>query len=185
MTTPPCHKTKNRAFTDPDHAHARSRRAAIVICGHCPIRAQCAQEALTAGDSPIDGYTAPAHDVIQAGVHCKGDLDTAWQLAQVAGVEMPAYWDLQPRRNQAGEHCVNCGTPMVRWTREAVPEGYAMHYAKQHCTGCRTAYRKKYPPTPKHLRKPINRRNRSAPPARRDREATVQLPLIPMKDLTA
>lgn len=185
MTTPPCHKTRNRAFTDPDHAPARSRRAAITICEHCPIRAQCAQEALTAGDSPIDGHTAPAHDVIQAGVHCKGDLDTAWQLAQVAGVEMPAYWDLQPRRNQAPDHCVNCAEPMVRWTREAVPEGYRMHFARGYCTKCRTAYRKAHPPTPKHLRKPINRRNRSAPPARRDREATVQLPLIPMKDLTA
>lgn len=181
----PCHRTKNTAFTHPDAAPERSKRAAIKMCSACPIRRECATEALTAGDSPVDGHTAPAHDVIQAGVHCRGDLDTAWQLAQIAGVPVPAYWDLQPRRNYAPDHCVNCGEPMMRWTRDAVPEGYRMHFARGYCTKCRTAYRKAHPPTPKHLRKPINRRNKSAPPARKDREATIQLPLISMKDLAA
>lgn len=181
----PCHKTKNQAFTDPSNAPERSRRAAIKMCEACPLRQQCAQDALTAGDSPVDGYTLPAADVIQAGVHCRGDLDTAWQLASIAGVPMPAYWDLQPRRHYAPDRCVECARPMTRWTRDKVPEGYVMMHARGFCTNCRTAYRKKYPPTPRHLRKPINRRNKTAPPARRDREATIQLPLIPLEELAA
>lgn len=139
-TLPPCHRTKNKAFTNPSNVHKRSRDAAIRMCQHCPILRQCAKSALLAGSS-LDGHaTGPASDVIQAGVWCKGNMHTAHQLAAVASANVPRY-QRQKAKSPIAEHCVNCDEPMVKWSRDGAPDGFVMHYARNYCTNCRMAYR--------------------------------------------
>lgn len=149
------------------------------MCDLCPIRTQCATQALTAGTSLDGGHPAPASGVIQAGVICQGDDMTAWTLAQIAGVPLPEYEGR--RRATAADHCTNCHAPMVRWTRDQVPEGYVMHHARGFCTGCRAAYTVAYPPSRRRrdrLQKITDRKRHTAPP-RRQREVTIQLALFP------
>lgn len=163
---PPCHKTKNRAFINADYVPERSRRAAVKMCQHCPIRRQCAREALTGGTSLDGNLTAPATGVIQAGIHCRGDDATAQALAAVAGAVAPTYRK-QRKRKRAPKHCVSCGADMVPWTRHEVPEGYVMHRGRGYCAECRGAYSlalKSDGRAEKGLRKPAPRRRLSRVP---------------------
>ena len=139
MASAACHKTKNRAFITPTAHDSPANRAAIKICEQCPIRRECAEQALTSGDTLQGGYSAPAVGVIQAGVLCRGDITTALELALIAGVAVPDYSELG--RARAAEYCRHCEHPMVPWTRDEVPSGYVMHYAANFCTECRAAYR--------------------------------------------
>lgn len=165
-----CSKTHNIAFTNPGAAPDRSITAAKKLCSVCPLLQSCAEDALRAGGSLDRSMQAPANDVLQAGVVCRGDSDTARRLATVAGVDVPVYRE-QRKRNFARGQCVNCGRRMVPWTRGEVPEGYAMHYARQHCVHCRAAYRKMIrgeAGEPRRVRKPApsgadRRRRRSIP----------------------
>ena len=134
----PCHRSRIRGFIDPN-APEHSLRAAIRVCEACPIRRACARDALTAGNSLDGDYTRPANEVIQAGIVCHGDQATARALAAIAGVRPPRYRSKGTRPRPASS-CINCHTPMVPWTREEVPAGHVMHYARSYCTGCRGAY---------------------------------------------
>lgn len=159
MPTPPCHRSKNRSFTHPTAKDSAANRAAIKICEHCPIRKQCAADALTAGDTLDSGYSAPAQGVIQAGVVCRGDITTAIELSLIAEIAMPDY--NERARIKASAQCKHCERPMVPWTRGEVPEGYVMHRGRNYCTDCRAAYSaelaaEKRRPT---LSKDIDRRN--------------------------
>lgn len=136
----PCYKTKNRAFIAADHVPERSRRAAVKMCQHCPIRRQCARDALTGGTSLDGNMVAPATGVISAGIHCRGDDATAQALADIAEVAVPPYRQ-QRKRPRAPKQCVSCGAGMVPWTRYEVPEGKVMAHARGHCVNCRSAYR--------------------------------------------
>lgn len=140
MAIPPCHRSKNTAFSAPDRAPGRSIRAALTMCRACPLVAACAALALQSGTSLDGSRTGPAEGVIQAGVICRGDDDTARALAEVAGVPVPVYRAQRPRP-KAPKRCVECGHPMVSWTRGEVPEGHRMHYGRGRCTGCRDSYR--------------------------------------------
>lgn len=172
MTRPACHKTKNRAFFSPQSAPQNAVRAAIKTCKACPIRKKCAAEALTAGTSLSEDHRAPASDVIQAGVICRGDWETATALATIAGVPIPDFLVEKRRRNNYGahrpDHCRSCEQPMVKWNRnEQQPEGFVVHYARGFCQNCRSAYRdfmKEHPEERRGLRKPIDRKNHTAPP---------------------
>lgn len=182
MGTPPCHRSKNTAFHNPASAQPRSVRAAVVICEACPIRRECARDALTSGTSLDGSYTRPANDVIQAGVICRGDQGTAIRLAAIAGVtELPEYVE-QEARAVAPDECRHCHRPMVKWTRDRVPEGYVAHHARGFCQGCRKAYSEFMRSQPKRqrgLRKPVDRKRHHAVSARRGRrELVVQLPLF-------
>lgn len=175
----PCHKTRIRAFIDADAVPERSRRAAITICEHCPIRRQCARDALTGGTSLDGNMTAPATGVIQAGIHCRGDQGTAQALAEIAGVRVPTYRKKR-KRNHAPSNCVACGADMVPWTRGEVPEGKVMAYARGHCVHCRSAYNamkaREGDQEPVKLRKPAPPRGRQRTPSHcRD----CQRPMIP------
>lgn len=134
----PCHRSRIRGFIDPQ-APDHSVRAAIAVCEACPIRRECARDALTAGNSLDGDFTRPAGAVIQAGIVCHGDQATARALAAIAGVRPPRYRSKGTRPRPAS-HCVNCEQPMVPWTRDEVPAGFVMHHAKNHCTNCRGAY---------------------------------------------
>ena len=134
----PCHRSRIRAFTDTT-APAHSLRAAIAVCEACPIRRECALDALTSGTSLDGEYTRPAGAVIQAGIVCHGDQATARALAAIAGVRPPRYRSKGTRPRPA-KNCVNCRRPMVPWTRNEVPAGHVMHYARSYCTNCRGAY---------------------------------------------
>lgn len=160
----PCYATENPAFTNPEGADEQSRHEAIRACESCPVRKQCAKEALTAGASPIDDHRLPAIGVIQAGVVCRGNLKTAQALAAIAGVKVPTKEDFMPPRNNAADQCINCESPMVPWSRNDPPEGYVMHYARQYCTECRSAYQKAYPPKARRRlrRAPRNRKKLSS-----------------------
>lgn len=136
---PPCYRTRNKAFIAADAVAERSRRAAVKMCLHCPIRRQCARDALTGGTSLDGNVIAPATGVISAGIHCRGDDATAQALAQIAGVAAPKYRKQRPRP-RAPKQCVSCGAEMVPWTRYEVPEGKVMAHARGHCVNCRSAY---------------------------------------------
>lgn len=158
----PCKLSKNIAFIDPGKAKRWSLNAAVKTCEQCPVLQQCALNALHAGGSVDGSMTRPATDVLQAGVICRGDARTARALAKIAGVDTPPKYRNEKRRNFAPDHCVNCRTPMVGWTRhpEEIPKGHVMAYARGHCVNCRTAYKKLLDAergAPK-LRKPARRR---------------------------
>lgn len=182
---PPCHRTKNRAFSNPTKAHRNSINAAIKMCEHCPLLKQCATEAITAGTSLNELNRSPANDVIQAGVICHGDLDTAYRLAQIAEVEVPHYLMKRQHRENMGAHrpgtCRNCHRPMIKWNRyEKQPEGYQKHHGRGFCTDCRAAYeadKKANPRPPSGLRKQVDRKRHSAPP-RKTGTPTIQLTLF-------
>lgn len=122
------------------------------------MRRECAEQALTSGDTLQSGYSAPAVGVIQAGVLCRGDITTALELALIAGIAIPDY--SERGRARAAEYCRHCEQPMVSWTRDEVPDGYRMHYAANFCTECRTAYREyreQNPSNNRELRKTADR----------------------------
>lgn len=134
-----CTGNRNRAFIDAEHAADYSISAAVKVCQSCPILRQCAADALHSGSTLDSSYTRPASAVVQAGVVCRGDGDTARALAEIAGVEVPRY-RTKKRRTAPPRQCTNCHRPMVPWTREDVPEGYVMHRGRGICTKCRAAY---------------------------------------------
>ncbi|CAB0634971.1 hypothetical protein CIP107566_00515 [Corynebacterium diphtheriae] len=136
----PCHR-KPRQFTNPRIGSPQAE-AAKRACRACPILTKCAKDALHAGDSLDRNFTRPATGVIQAGVLCTGDVWTAQQLAEIAGVPVPTYHD-HIERPKIGDQCKSCGKPMGAWTRnpaESLPEGWVMHYARGYCTNCRGDY---------------------------------------------
>ena len=135
-----CHRTRNRAFTDPEGATDLAIRAALRMCEACPALRECAVEALAAGSIPEEQVVAPAVSVIQAGVWCDGGSDVPTQLAAVAGVEPPTYGRKVRRRKWAGEACRACGRRMSRWTRGEVEEGTVMHRGRGVCVKCRPFY---------------------------------------------
>lgn len=183
MTRPACLKTTNRAFDNPTTSPGFSIRAAVKLCQCCPIIRECATRALTAGTSLSEDFRAPANDVIQAGIICRGDQDTAFRLAAVAGVPVPSFLIEERRRARPGDRCRSCGEPMVKWNRnEQQPEGYVKHHARGFCTNCRKAYKawkdeNNVPSVQRGLRKPIDR-HRHVAPSRKKGAPVVQLPLF-------
>ena len=106
-----CHKTRNLAFLNPTSASPNAIAAALKMCEHCPIKKQCAQDALTAGSSLNDGAPVPASDVIQGGVVCYGDYETTIKLSQVAGYAINLGGT--EHRNQAPDRCRNCNLSLI------------------------------------------------------------------------
>ena len=141
----PCQSSRNRAFLTLDGTPPAEIERARATCRTCPLLRGCALDALHAGTVLDESWQRPAADVVQAGVICRGDADTATALAEVARVEVPEYQDKFTRRMiREGDTCRNCHRPLVSWTRdpEEVPEGYVMHHGRQHCVNCRTQYRR-------------------------------------------
>lgn len=139
MHVPPCHRS--RVYTAPAEYPPETVAAAVAVCLECPLRAACAAAALEAGVSLDGNWTRPAAGVIAAGVVCPEEgTEHAAQLAAVAGVPLPEYRDTRPR-NHPEDRCRSCRTPMTSWTRTEPTEGYAMHYARGFCAGCRIQYR--------------------------------------------
>lgn len=138
---PPCHRTPNPHFIKPIPGRPGFQDA-LDLCHACPLIVSCAANALTAGNTTDGCVTAPASDVIQAGVHCTGDHMTAWRLSRIAGVPMPELRDTSTR-NTPAPFCRACKRVMVSWTRtpEDMPEGAVMHHGRGYCTECRTHYR--------------------------------------------
>lgn len=176
-----CTYQDRELFTNPAGRDAPSTVRAIQICEECPIINQCAKQALTAGSSIDFSNQHPAVGVIQAGVYCDGSQRAAMELGARAG-ELPPAVEVTPRA-KAGDRCKSCGTPMVRWTRDRVPDGYAMHRGRGFCTDCRKAYNEELARARANgearvgLRKQIDRKRHSAPP-RRDREVVIQFSLF-------
>lgn len=134
---PPCNQ--KRVFTAPIFGHPATI-AAMEMCATCPLRKQCAKEALTAGATTDKHVQRPASDVIQAGVFCTGDHRTARELAVIAGCEMPKIYDSTPRYAPPA-YCKHCKKIMVKWQRNPdLKPGEVMHYARGYCTNCRGAY---------------------------------------------
>lgn len=188
MTTrPACHRTTNPAFIHPAAATQQQQQQAIATCQTCPILQDCARKALHAGagydyQAEVDDNITPAVGVIQAGVICYDDDETLLALYATAGLTPPPDLLIAPTRATAPDHCINCGRPMVRWNRhETQPEGYVMHYAHGHCTGCRSALKRwkaenNIRPA-RRSRVQTDRTRHSAPP-RKTGEVTVQLALF-------
>ncbi|MDK8241681.1 WhiB family transcriptional regulator [Corynebacterium coyleae] len=176
-----CTYQDRELFTNPAERDAPSTLRAIQICETCPIIQQCAKNALTAGSSIDFTATHPAVGVIQAGVYCDGTDRAAMELGARAGEPAPIV-EVQPRA-KVGDRCKNCGLPMVRWTRDRVPEGYRMHRGRGYCTKCRKAYNEELARARANgevrggLRKQIDRKRHTAPP-RRDREVAIQFTLF-------
>lgn len=181
-----CTYQDREIFTNPAERDAPSTLRAIQICETCPIIRECAKQALTSGSSIDFTNTHPAVGVIQAGVYCDGSQRAAIELGARAGEPAPTV-EVKPRA-KARDRCKNCGKPMVRWTRDRVPEGYVMHRGRGICTNCRKAYNAELQRARAAgevrvgLRKQIDRKRHSAPP-RRDREVAIQYALFPGDEL--
>ena len=178
-----CKNSKNRAFIDPHRSSKFTIRAAEKICSHCPLLKECAAQALQGGNVLDQRYAGPADGVFQAGIICHGDEGTAIRLAEIAGItHLPV--SVEPKRRQPDSVCVSFGSRMVKWTRQAVPEGYVRHHARGYCSNCRAEYRAAIAGTRKRVTKPIDR-NRRHEVNRRAHEgvATVQLALFSGADL--
>lgn len=158
--SPPCATSRNRAFIDPESSTPDDIDQAIRMCGTCPLVQQCAADGLHSGTSLDRNVILPATGVIQAGVVCRGDRDTALQLSAVAGVDVPSDYRHQPERPKPMSECRECGTPMVKWTRGEVPEGYVMHHARNFCTGCRVAYHAYIEGRQRRFTRPVDRNRR-------------------------
>lgn len=183
MKTAPCKNSKNRAFIDPHRSSKFTIKAAEKICSHCPLLKECAAQALRGGSVLDERYTGPADGVFQAGIICHGDEGTAIRLAEIAGItHLPV--GAEPKRRQPDSVCISCGSKMVKWTRQAIPEGYVRHYARGYCERCRVEYRAATAGSRKRMTKPIDR-NRHHAVNRRAHEgvATVQLALFSGADL--
>ena len=170
----PCRGTKNRAFINPANASPQAVQAAVKICRECPVRRECAAEALHAGEL-MEGIDLPATDVIAAGIVCTGTITTARQLAALAKVPVPEYSTVAfTRPNYIGRPCLSCRRTLSKWTRipEEVPPGTVMHYGRQFCVHCRPAYKaavKREGPVRRGLlRKEVDRRrhHRATEPGR-------------------
>lgn len=178
---PKCTYQDREIFTNPAGRDAPSTLRAIQICETCPIIRECAKQALTSGSSIDFTATHPAVGVIQAGVYCDGSQRAAIELGARAGEPAPTV-EVEPRA-KVGDRCKSCGMPMVRWTRDRVPEGYVMHRGRGFCTGCRKAYNAELARARANgevrtgLRKQIDRKRHTAPP-RRNREVSIQFTLF-------
>lgn len=181
---PACSYKERELFTNPVGRDAPSTQLAVRMCERCPIRRQCAEQALEGGATIDRSLVAPAVGVIQAGVYCDGSERARWELAAVAGHLPPI--EESPTRFRPGDRCKACGTPMVKWHRGVTPEGYVMHRGRGYCTQCRSAYNaelaraKAAGDVRTGLRKPIDRKRHTAPP-RTTREVVVQFSLFEME----
>lgn len=167
MTKAACNKSTNRAFIAPFTSTPEDKRQAIALCESCPMRKACAKDALTAGTALSQGGPTPANDVIQAGVVCCGDDDTAWKLSRIAGVPPTVP---EPTKAHRPDRCRHCHREMVKWNRYTTqPAGTVKHYARGFCEHCRKPYaewKKSAGVSSAHrgLRKPVDRKRHSAPP---------------------
>ena len=183
-----CSYKHRELFTKPTGRDTPATERAIQMCESCPALKQCAEMALVGGSSIDMHNERPATGVIQAGVYCDGSDRATWELMAAAGrVErtLNVGGGLRPK---ALDRCRSCDKPMVRWTRDRVPEGYVMHRGRGFCTNCRKAYDRELAraraagETRMGLRKQIDRKRHSAPP-RRDREVVIQFALFEQREL--
>ena len=132
MNQPPC--AGHSVFTNPQPVDTHTVEA-MEMCTHCPLRKQCALDALTAGDSLDKAHRQPATGVIQAGVWCNGDQQTADQLAAIAGVDAPTI-GTKPRFTPPS-HCRGCGKPMTtRIKGTHLDANVLTHAAHGYCRIC-------------------------------------------------
>lgn len=177
-----CSYQHRELFTQPAGRDAPSTERAIQMCETCPALRQCAEMALVGGSSIDMSVERPAVGVIQAGVYCDGSNRATWELMERAGRDELVRVG-GGTRPKAADRCRSCGKPMVRWTRDRVPEGYVMHRGRGFCTNCRKAYDRELARARANgevregLRKQIDRKRHTAPP-RRDREVTIQFALF-------
>lgn len=147
----PCHR--KRIFTAPSEYPPAEVERAAQLCLGCPVRVECARAALRAGDTVDGRATAPASEVIQAGVICGVDQVRSRgvylkALAEVAGVPVPRYRSNREGYRDLPDECVACGSPLARWSRDPAvraryeAEGLVMQHARGYCVGCRPAYRR-------------------------------------------
>lgn len=128
-----------RIFTAPVYGTPETK-AAQELCKRCPLLKDCARQALTAGSTTDRHVQRPASGVIQAGVFCTGDMQTALALAKIAGCDPPEIFDSTPR-NAPPAFCKGCKKIMVKWQRSPnLKPGEVMHYARGFCTNCRVDY---------------------------------------------
>ena len=177
-----CSYKDRELFTRLTGRDTPATKRAIQMCEGCPALKQCAEMALVGGSSIDMTREHPAEGVIQAGVYCDGTDRATWELMERAGrnelVQIGG-----GARPKAADRCRSCHKPMVRWTRDRVPEGYVMHRGRGFCTNCRKAYDRELAraraagEVREGLRKQIDRKRHTAPP-RRDREVTIQFALF-------
>ncbi len=125
-------------FTDP----AAVTIGNISTCKQCPLRRQCANDALTAGATLDRSHVGPADGVLAAGILCYGDQHTASQLARIAGVPTPLVQARQPRFKRP-DRCRHCHRPMtVRKEGQPTRGDHPVHTAHGYCRDCYKRLRK-------------------------------------------
>lgn len=103
------------------------------MCHHCPLRPQCAKDALTAGTTLDGEYRSPAVGVIQAGVLLMGDKRSRDVLHSITSLP-PA----RPRtRKPTPRVCLACGREMVpRDKKIRLDASIITHAARGYCRVC-------------------------------------------------
>lgn len=122
-------------FTDPDRATPED----LALCQKCPIRQQCATDALTSGSTLDWAHSGPADGVIAAGVVCHGDKATTEALAAVAHCTPPPRPRLRQPAITPGTHCRQCHremTPRPRGADVHLGPGTVTHCARGLCRVC-------------------------------------------------
>lgn len=136
MGKPPCEGLPG--FTDPTSVTIGN----ISTCKQCPLRRQCASDALTAGATLDRSHVGPADGVLAAGILCTGDQHTASQLARIAGVPTPLVQVRQPRFKRP-DRCRHCHRPMtVRKEGQPTTGDQPVHTAHGYCRDCYKRLRK-------------------------------------------
>ena len=121
-------------FTNPKAATEQQRAEAIEMCQHCPLRTQCAHDATTAGTTLDKERTAPATDVIQAGVWLTGQTRHTVDLYRIVGLTPQ---ERKPRRQPTPSVCLDCGRAMIPRDKSIhLPPDIVTHAARGYCRTC-------------------------------------------------
>lgn len=134
---PPCEN--HAVFTDPTNHTPTDIADAVEMCHHCPLRKDCAKQAIVAGDTLDGERRATATDVIQAGIWLNGRRKRINELYKLAGVT-----PLAPRtRKPTPTRCKHCHRAMIPRDKSiSLDSTIVTHAAHGYCRVCYAALKR-------------------------------------------
>lgn len=134
---PPCEN--HTVFTNPTNHTEDEINDAVEMCHHCPMRTDCARQAVIAGNT-LDGERyATATDVIQAGIWLNGHQQRIADLYRLAGVTPGAPRSRQPTPTR----CRRCKRAMIpRDKSVTLNSKIVTHAAHGYCRVCYAALKR-------------------------------------------
>ena len=128
---PPCEGKPE--FTNPTKATPKTITEALEMCHHCPLRTDCAKQAIVAGNTLDGERKTHAVDVIQAGIWLDGTIDATLQLYELVGQPPP----IKRRRMPTPTTCKECGRHMIARDKSIRLDATILtHAARGYCRVC-------------------------------------------------